>query len=228
MAESQAVLAIFNLALSHVGEKTIALPGQSPECQLHFPDVRDRLLSFAPWTFATTVKELVQLAHESHDPSAHVILDEFRFIYALPTVPPLLRVLALRPRKVRYKRRLWIRTNDPEHPVAVIVTDAPEVRLEYILRAGEGLWMPLFTSAVALGLAVAISGKIARRGTLRESIKAEFSDVLTRAIDIDGHQDSPQRVEQNTTYLRVRDLGALGEIFPFLGDIEEPLGSFPV
>lgn len=228
MAESQAVLSIFNLALGHVGEKSIALPGQSPECRLFYPDVRDRLLSFAPWTFATTVKELVQQDVPSHDPSAHAVLDEFRFLYALPTVPPLLRVLALRPRKVRYKRRLWVRTNDPEHPVAVIATNADEVRLEYIIRAAEGLWMPLFTSAVALGLAVAISGKLTRRGTLRESIKTEFDATLTRAIDIDGHQDSPQRAELNTTYLRVRDLGALEEVFPFLGDIEEPLGSFPV
>ena len=85
MAESQAVLDLFNLALSHVGHKAIALPGESPECQTHFPDVRDTALSWAPWTFAKTTKTLVQLSDRQGNVLAP--LDHFLFLYAIPGTP---------------------------------------------------------------------------------------------------------------------------------------------
>lgn len=217
MAESQAVLNIFNLSLSHVGHKAVALPGESPECQLHFPDVRDTALSWAPWTFAKTVKTLVQISDGQGN--AIAALDHFLFLYAIPGTPHVLRTLDIDLQGFRYQKRLWLPPGDPEHPQEVVATDAHAVVLTYIGRVSEGLWSPFFTAMVGMWLAVAISNKLARRPSLRQELRAELTEMRTRAIDIDGHQDSSPRVILNNTYIRARETSGL----PFMQDIAEPV-----
>ena len=219
MAESQAALDIFNLALSHVGHKQITAPGDSPECQLHYPTVRDKALSWAPWTFATFTKELTKLVDGNGDPLG--ALGSFRFLYPLPNTPPVLRLLKIELEGFRYQRRQYIPPNDPEHPQQVIATSADTVVLQYIGRVSEGFWPPFFTSAVALWLAVEISNKLSRRPSLRAGLYTEFTAQWERCIDVDGHQDSPPRAILNNTYIAGREESGV----PPMSDIQEPLSE---
>ena len=222
MAESQAVLEIYNLALSHVGNKPIMTPDQAPECRLHYPTVRDKALTWAPWTFATFKKELVQMVDGAGEPLQP--LGDFLFLYPLPTVPPVLRVLDIHLSSGwRYERRQYLPVNDPEHPIPVIATSADPVILSYIGRVTEGLWPPFFTSVVAMWLAVEISNRLSRRASLRAGLAAELEGQLTRAIDVDGHQDSAPTAILNQTYIAGRQESGV----PPMLDIQEPLHEFP-
>lgn len=217
MAESQAVLDLFNLALSHVGHKAITSPEDSPECQTHFPDVRDSALSWYQWTFAKVVKTLVQISDGQGN--ALTPPDHFLFMYAIPGTPAVLRTLDIDLQGFRYEKRLFLPPGDPEHPQEIIATDAFEVVLKYIGRVNEGLWSPFFTALVGMWLAVAISNKLARRPSLRAELRSERDEMLTRAMDVDGHQDSSQQVILNSSYIRARETSGL----PFMQDIAEPL-----
>ena len=222
MAESQAVLELFNLALSHVGNRSIITPDQSPECQLHYPTVRDKALTWAPWNFATFKKDLVRLADATGEPLQP--LGRYLFMYALPQVPPVLRVLDIHLSSgFSYERRQYLPPNDPEHPQEIIATSAEPVVLTYIGRVSEGAWPPFFSSVVAIWLAVEISNRLSRRASLRQGLLAELDGQLTRAIDIDGHQDSPQSAILNQTYIAGRQESGV----PPMLDIQEPLHEFP-
>ena len=146
-------------------------------------------------------------------------LDHFLFLYAIPGTPTVLRTLDIDLQGFRYEKRLWIPPGDPEHPQEVIATDAHAVVLKYIGRVSEGLWSPFFTAMVGMWLAVAISNKLARRPSLRAELRSELEEMRTRAIDIDGHQDSPQQVILNSTYIRARETSGL----PFFQDISSPV-----
>ena len=220
-AASQAVLDIFNLALGHVGNKPVSSPADSPECQLHYPSVRDKALMWAPWTFATFTKSLVKLA--DNEGEALGALGRFLFLYAIPNTPPVLRTLEIHLSGFQYQLRMYTPPDDPEHPQRVIATSAESVILQYIGRVSEGFWSPIFTSAVGLWLAVEISQRIARKATLRQQLYVELSATLDRAIDIDGHQDSPPRAILNQTYIH----GRFEDGVPPMSNIQEPLQPWP-
>jgi hypothetical protein len=211
MAESLAALTLFNLALNYVGDRSITAPSDSPVCQLYYPLVRDKILSWAPWTFATTRQTLTRIADAPPD-------DEYSYMYSWPTAPFPLRALSIHTQHFAYAREVYIAPNTPDTQTPVILTSAPSVVLRYIARVSEALFPPLFSDTLAMWLALAISQRLTGKTTLRTQLFAELQTQLGRVIDIDGHQDSPPRA-LNETYIAIRG----EDPFPPMGDIAEPL-----
>lgn len=211
MAESQAVLDLFNLALGHVGNPAITQASDSPVCQLFYPFVRDKILSWAPWTFATTRKKLAKLVDKP--PS------DFQNYYAIPTEPFPLRLLDIDTRGLRYRREILIPDQTPLTQIPVILTDADPVVLKYIARVTESVWHPLFVDTCGLWLALAITQRTSGKTQLRRQIFEELQLQLARTIDVDGHQDSPPLANLNETYIAVR----LSDGIPRMSDVESDL-----
>lgn len=218
MAESQAVLNIFNLALGHVGQNPITNANDSPVCQLYYPYVRDKCLTWTPWTFATTQIELAKLA--SGPPS------RFHNTYAIPTYPYMLRALDAQRRYSPYQIELYYPTptagNPEPEPQRVLLTDADPVILKYIARSPETVWPPMFQDTVALWLAVNIAQSITDKTSLRQQLFAELDAQLTRLQDVDGHQDSPKQAILNQEYVFVRHTGTQFVAGGPLDHLEEP------
>ena len=219
-AASQASLEIFNLALAHVGNRPVTSPADAPECQLHYPSLRDTELS-RPWKFATFVTELQKLVDEQGEPLG--ALGTYRFLYALPNTPPVLRTLEIHLQGFQFERRNYTPPSDPEHPIAVIATSADSVILHYVGRITEGQWPPYFVHMMGLALGEAISMQLAKRPSLQAQLQAKLAIARETAITIDGHQDSPQRAILNQTYIHGRQESGV----PPMGDVQEPLQLWP-
>jgi len=213
MAESQAVLDIFNLALAHVGNPAITNSNDSPVCQLFYPFVRDKILSWAPWTFATTRQTLTKLVDKP--------ASEFQNQYRIPTNPFPLRILDIDTRSLRYRREVYIPVSTPNDQTPVILTDADPVVIKYIARVSEGVWHPMFVDTCALWLGLAITQRTSGKTDLRAQIFAELQSQLARTIDVDGHQDSPRLANMNETYIAVRRSDGI----PRIGDVDELLSD---
>ena len=211
MTESVYEINVFNLALGHVGNPTITTGSDSPECQLYYPFVRDKLLTWAPWKFATTRQSLSRLAETPPD-------TEYAYQYAMPTSPYPLRILDIDTQLYRYSREVYIHPSTPTTQVAVILTNSSTVVVKYIARVSEALFPPLFTDTLALWLGLAITQRLSGKATLRTQIFTELKLQMERLIDIDGHQDSPPRALNDTYILGRGD----GTYLP-MEDIEEAL-----
>lgn len=219
MAESQAELEIFNLALGHLGNRAVTTPDQSPECQLFYPEVRDTVLSWNRWAFNTTRKALVQLA----DTPA----SGFSFQFALPQAPPVFSVLAVNDDwwdseffRVRYKFETFFRDAEPDNPIPVILTNhTSHIVLRFTTRVSVRVWPPLVKSCAALLLAARIAQTKSQKSSLQTALISQFEGQLERAIDIDGHQDSPEIAGLDYRYDVVR--GDTDEGFIHLEDMTE-------
>lgn len=212
MAElSSFELDVFNMALGHVGNSAISDVSESPECQLYYPHVRDKLLTWAPWTFATTRQSLTRHADSPPD-------DEFTYMYVLPSAPPVLRVLDIDTDRFRYQREVYILPNIPETQTPVILTNASSVVLKYIARVSPAVFSPMFIDTLGLWLGLAIAQRISGKTALRKQLFDELQIQLARTIDVDGHQDSPPRA-LNETYIYARG----EDVWPKIDDIEEAL-----
>ena len=212
MTESQAQQNIFNLALGHIGNPPITDPSDSPECQLYYPSVRDKLLTWSSWGFATLRQALARLDDSPAD-------TEYSYQYSLDLIPPVLRVLDIDASDFRYSRETYANPSTPETQTPVILTNASTVVVKYIARVSEGLFPPLFTDTLGLWLGVAIAQRHSGKASLRKQLFDELQVQLQRLIDVDGHQDSP-KIAISNRYLAVR-----GEYYglPDMADIEEAL-----
>lgn len=215
MAESLAVLQVCNLALGHVGQPSVVAVSASPECQLYYPHVRDKLLSWSPWTFATTRQDLVRM--DVTPPGR-----EYLYQYALPALPFPLRVLTIDTQRFRYAREVYIPPSTPDTQQAVLLTNAPSVTMRYVCRVSESMFSPLFLDTLGLWLGLSITERLTSKRGLRAQLFAELQLQMVRLIDIDGHQDSPPRA-LNETYIAVREDGTSDSLYPFLDDFEEAL-----
>ena len=211
MAESQAVLNVYNQALSHVGNAPVAVSTDSTICTLYYPTVRDTLLSWHAWTFATMRRQLARLTEA---PAA-----TYLYQYAIPSNPYPLRILDTDTRGLPYTLEVWSDDATPETMSRVLLTDAQTVVLRYIARVQEALWPPLVLDVAAYWLAVRIVQRLTGKTALRTQLYGEMQGLLQRAIDLDGHQEPAERAELNSTYLSVR--GDAIEALP-LEDFEEP------
>ena len=222
MAESQAVLEIFNLALIRIGNPPVTQASQSPDCQAVYPEVRDYMLSLYPWPFAVVRQELVQLTDV---PPIGVgrNADSFSYQYRMPTLPFPLRILDIDSSRLRYRVEIYVPVNTPETQIPVILTDMPGVIVRYIGRVSEGQWSPVFTSVVALRLATTIANRAGGKRSLFAEIKTDYLEALAAAKDTLGHQDSPNVAKFNNTYIDVRGSGHSQSLYPFLQDFEEAL-----
>lgn len=214
MAESNAVIHIVNSALYRLGEKPISSLEQGTEtanvCQELYPDVRDTLLSWQAWPFATVRQALVRLS--SKPPS------DYKYYYGLPTELSIIRVvdIDLQQRSIEYQREIYVNPGDPTDQRNVIATDAETVVMRYIGRTSEGVWPGLFVATMAVYLAATIAPSISRKASLRDTLLIELygakgtTGLLDKLRDIVGYEDSPREMPMPTSYLDIRAASAGG------------------
>jgi hypothetical protein len=199
MTTPLATIRIVNNALHRLGQSTISDLSELAPAQDLYPELRDKLLTWIPWSFATVRQALARL--EAAPAS------EFLYQYALPTNPYCLRTLDIQCQAREYQRELYVDASDPENPVQVVLTDAESVVLKYVARVSEHVWMPLATDTLSLWLAVDLCEAITGKSSLREALAQELDAQLKRLEAVDGHQDSPKLFRQNSTYLEARYRG---------------------
>jgi hypothetical protein len=199
MTSSLASVRIVNNALHRLGQSPITDLSELAPAQDLYPDIRDKLLTWVPWTFATTRQPLARL--EAAPAS------EFLYQYALPTSPLCLRTLDVQMPSIDFQKEVYIDPADPEQVTQVILTDAESVVLKFIARVSEHVWLPLATDTLSLWLAVDLCEAITGKTSLRESLAQELDAQLKRLEAVDGHQDSPKVWRQNSSYLTARYRG---------------------
>lgn len=191
---------ICNLALMRLGQEAITSltegTNAAQACAVLYPSTRDKVLAWSLWPFATTRQTLARLSA--------VPASQYRYFYAMPTIPYPLRILDIDTASAAYQREIWVDPTNPVNQVPVLLTDATAVIVKYIARTNEGVWSPLFVDTLSLWLAIDLAPAITGKASLRESLQKEL-DLQLRKLEAEaGHQDEPRRVRENTAYLEVR------------------------
>jgi hypothetical protein len=211
LADSNVSIHIANSALYRLGEQPITsfdqLTPTSDLCRELYPDVRDTLLSWQAWPFATVRQALTRLGVTP--PS------DFQFYYALPTLPAVLRVIDidLTVRRIDYQREVYVNPNDPNDQQSVIATDVSSVVMRYVGRTSEGVWSPLFVATMAVWLAASMAPSISGKASLRQTLLMELyggkgvPGLLDQLRTIAGYEDSPREMPMPIEYEAVRGGG---------------------
>jgi hypothetical protein len=199
MTSSLASVRIVNNALHRLGQSPLTDLSELAPAQDLYPDIRDKLLTWVPWTFATTRQALARLEAQP--------ASEFLYQYAIPTSPFCLRTLDVQMPSIDFQKEVYIDPADPDQVTQVILTDAESVVLKYIARVSEHVWLPLATDTLSLWLAVDLCETVTGKTSLRESLAQELDAQLKRLEAVDGHQDSPRVWRQNSSYLSARYRG---------------------
>jgi hypothetical protein len=214
MADSNASIHLINSALYRLGEEPITSTSQgTPKADLAlelYPDVRDTLLSWQAWPFATIRQSLVRL---SVTPPS-----DYAYYYALPSIPAVIRVIDIdvANRAIPYQREVYVHPSDPTQQQNVIATDATSVIMRYVGRTAEGLWSPLFIATMAVWLAASMAPSISGKASLRQTLLQELygagrePGMLAKLRDIAGYEDDPRPLPYPTTYLDARGQMGLG------------------
>jgi hypothetical protein len=210
MADSNVAIHIANSALYRLGENPITSfadgTPQAALCQELYPDVRDTLLSWQAWPFATVRQSLARLAVTP--PS------DYSYYYQLPIDPAVLRIIDidLTSRQIDYQREVYVNPANPADQKAVIATNVTSVTMRYVGRTVEGIWSPLFVAAMAVWLAASMAPSISGKASLRQTLLLELygqgrePGLLAKLRDITGYEDSPREAPFPTDYETVRGI----------------------
>jgi hypothetical protein len=199
---------LINAALTHLGQAHVTLPSELPAAGMMYPLVRDKLLSWARWRFATVRTTLSQLA------TAPAFGYDYQ--YALPTNPLCLRILDVSCRDYEYAIETYPNPLDPATQQRVLLTDHTSVGIRYIGRVSEAVWPPLVQDTCALWLACAISQDVTGKAALRSQLFQELQVQLDRAILLEGHQDTHRRILFHDAYIVARDTDWIPQVDPSL------------
>lgn len=211
MADSNISIHIVNSALYRLGKSPITSfdegTSQAGLARELYPDVRDTLLSWQAWPFATVRQSLSRLV--AVPPS------DYSYYYALPSIPAVLRVvdIDLTSRHIEYQREVYVNPEEPADQKAVIATDCEAVIMRYVGRTVEGIWSPLFIATMAVWLAASMAPSISGKASLRQTLLFELygngkeAGLLAKLRDIVGYEDSPRAVPFPTDYEAVRGMG---------------------
>jgi hypothetical protein len=199
---------LMNAALTHLGQPHITTPSELPGAQVLYPFVRDKLLTWARWRFATTRQRLTRLS----TPPAF----EWAYQYALPSVPYCLRILEASCPSTAYCIETYTNPADVSQSTRVLLTNDASVGLRYIARVPESLWPPLVADTCALWLASAMSQQVSGKASLRVQLFQELQMQLERAILLEGQQEAPRRIQMNDLYLSTRELDPIPRVDPTL------------
>jgi hypothetical protein len=210
MVDNNVAIHICNSALYRLGEEPIASFAEgTPKadlCKEIYPDVRDTLLSWQAWPFATVRQSLSRLAASP--------LSDYSYYYQLPVDPAVLRVIDidLTSRQIDYQREVYVNPANPAEQRAVIATNVTSVVMRYVGRTVEGIWSPLFVATMAVWLAASMEPSISRKPTMRATLLEELygkgrePGLLAKLRDITGYEDSPRAVPFPTSYEAVRTI----------------------
>lgn len=190
---------ICNLAYSHFGHNanivSLEPPDDSVEANLaaqFYPLVRDELLESHAWTFASKRAVLSEIESTRED---------FAYAYALPAD-------CLKPRKLMASGY----AGDSESEVfevedGVIYTDAPPsptLVYTYKLR-NTGVFLPLFTSALAIRLASYLVGPVQKDTTGRvQTLLMRRADLVLAQARTSDANIGTRRSTRTPTAARVR------------------------
>lgn len=206
MAESVAAITMVNMALVHLGQPAITTLDEAPAAAQMYPHVRDKMLSWGRWSFATTRQSLSRL---SAAPASG-----YSYQYAVPTQPFCLYEIEANT-KLDWTKEVYI---DPTTggEQAVILTDASSFVLRYIARVSEAIWPPLVFDTCAVWLALSISQAVTGRDALRKQLFEELSAQMERCLLLDGNKRQPRRLTLNETYMATRESEAMPRVDPTL------------
>lgn len=147
-----------------------------------FDDVRDDLLRYNPWNFATKRAELAK--------SATLPAFEFDFAYPLPA---------------DWIRTLSVHSNDAGHGAVfhrmelinnqkAILVSSDQLFVRYIYREKDpNVWSADFRRAVSLAIARDLAVPVASSNTLQEQISKQFEKAMNRARSNDAMGASPEQ-----------------------------------
>ncbi len=176
MATSKVQIA--NLALMHVGEKSITsfTDGSNAANTINqvYDVVRDAVLTDHPWNFA--VKRVIP----SLDATAPVYGFTYRF--DLPT---------------DYLRLLEIDEN-PEYKISglFIECDVNPIKIKYIAKNDTAIeYDPLFVQALALRLSSTICERLTQSSTLSKELFENYLKAISAAKSVDAQSDYPDNIE---------------------------------
>jgi hypothetical protein len=169
------VVEIANMALSLIGSanRITTLDGNGSEenrqCFLHYEPARDALLRSHAWNFAVTRVKLTTTA-------AGTPPFGYANWFALPA--DCLRVLYVNEDAYEYKVE-----------GGKVLTDSTPVDLVYVKKVTDAaLFDSQFVQLLALALAVRISVKLSDNANLKESLKADFRDMIRDARTFDAQE----------------------------------------
>lgn len=187
---------ICNRALGRLGEASIMDMDEETTagraCRLHYEPTRDALLRNHPWSFATKRVTLSALADAP--------LFNYATAYALPS--DMIRVLELNGSDVLQRHNYWRMEGN------TLLTDETTAELVYIYKCTDpGLWDSLFSEAMVLTLAIALSETMRGSSGIEEKLMAQLSRlVLPNARRVDSTESHGRRaaLPYNSGFVRAR------------------------
>jgi hypothetical protein len=213
-------LEIFNLALSRIGQETLASTDERGKpgnlCRLHYPLLRDAVLRAHPWNFAVRRVELAEVA--DYTPPF-----EFDRAFALPTEPYCLKVIrtdweatgwssaaiygfpgvhGMYPMTINYRIET-IRVNSAD--LRVILCNEATMKIEYIARITDvAQWDALFVEAMVSRLAAELAMPLADNATLAKNMLDTYMAKLSEARLVDAQEGTPREVVNTDGWVLAR------------------------
>lgn len=196
-------------------------------CRVVYPTVRDALLESAWWRFATVRQPLGRL-QATPAPG-------YQFYYGLTLTPHCLRVEGVSPGEDPWAP--W-EVGWTEYPYRVelaligstlqraIATNMETATAWYIARVDEGLFSGLFTTALALALALHLITPLSGKSSLLTQLRPMAERALQEAKSHDSHQDTPRHMAMNPRYVAVRlqESSSVFQVGPVAAPLGQPLG----
>lgn len=182
---------LYNLALGAIGARAhISLPTEqsreAEECNLWFPEIRDLVLSSAPWPEATKMERLALVSTQDDDGlwDQGEPRPDLLNAYSFPSD-------CLRPRYLSDFSRFTVQSMGAENKS--IMTNANSPILIYTFRQNlVSMWSQELQMAIALGLAARIctplTGKTSRTKTLVEDANTLILSAREAAANTDDER----------------------------------------
>lgn len=213
------VLQIYNLALSRIGQDTLASPDERGKpgnhCRINYPVVRDAVLRAHPWNFAVRRAELASLVFTP--------AFEFTYAFALPTDPYCLKVIrtdweatgfsssavygfpgihGYLPASIEYRIET-VRVNNAD--VRALLCNETTMKIEYIARIEDvAQYDALFVEALSARLAAELAKPLADDNTLAKNMMDFYAAKLTEARVADAQEGTPREIVNTDAWIMAR------------------------
>lgn len=176
---------VANVALRLIGQTTItSRTDGSPNGNIIddiFDDIRDDLLRYSPWNFAT---KRVELSKSSTTPA-------FEFDFAFPLPADWIRTMTVHNNDAGYGtllHRMELINNQRS-----IVASSDQIFLRYVYREKDpNVWSSDFRRCVSLAIGRDLAVPVASSNKLQEQLNKQFNRTMARARSSDAIGASPE------------------------------------
>lgn len=174
--------AIFNLALTILGQNSISDPDGSGKaetaCRQVYDICRKALLEQHPWNFALARSEL--------DLETDAPTFEYARAFGLP--PDCLRIV-----------KVYDNTSGYKEEAGLILSDDSEISLLYVRNEEDtSVFSPLFVQLLATDIALLTEYRITNQSSLQQMLMMKRQELLIKAKMIDAQKDSLVNKSRNT------------------------------